>query len=63
MILRRAGFEVHHQKGSHIILKRTSSPNIRLVVPGHRTIKPGLLRAIIRDAGLSREQFLELVKK
>lgn len=61
--LQKAGFEVHHQKGSHIILKQTSPPHIRLSVPNHKEVKRGLLRAIIREAGLTRERFLELLEK
>lgn len=57
-ILEKAGFEVQYQKGSHVILKRNRSPHIRLPVPNHKTIKQGLLRAIIREAGLTREEFL-----
>ena len=62
-ILEQAGFEVHHQKGSHVVLKQTSSPHTRLPVPKHKTIKRGLLRAIIREAGLTRDEFLRLADK
>jgi len=60
-ILQKAGFEVVRQKGSHVIMiddKRT-----RIVVPVHpgKSIKPGLIRAIIRESGLSREDFLKLL--
>jgi len=62
-VLREVGFEVHHQKGSHIILRQSAAPHVRLSVPDHKTLKRGLLRSLIRDAGLTREEFLELVAK
>ena len=60
-VLTKAGFEVHHQKGSHIILKQTVAPFARLSVPNHKEIKRGLLLSLLRDAGLTREQFTSLL--
>jgi predicted RNA binding protein YcfA (HicA-like mRNA interferase family) len=42
-----------------------NSRNIRIVIPVHpgKDVKPGLIRAIIKEAGLSREDFLKLLKK
>jgi predicted RNA binding protein YcfA (HicA-like mRNA interferase family) len=59
-VLSKAGFEVHHQKGSHIILKQAAHPFARLSVPNHKAIRRGLLVALIREAGLTREQFFKL---
>lgn len=56
---RRAGYEVDHQTGSHIILRHSSQR--RLTVPNHRELAKGTLRALIREAGLSKEQFAELL--
>lgn len=60
--LKRAGFLEDRQKGSHLILMHPES-NARTVVPVHsgRAIKEPLLRAIVRDAGLSIQEFLELL--
>lgn len=59
--LQRAGFVVKRQKGSHVILRR-DDPYARVVVPSHRKpLKPGTLRQIIRDAGLTVEEFTELL--
>ena len=56
--LAKVGFTVARQKGSHIILVR----NDRVVpVPRHEEIKRGLLMEIIVEAGLTREEFLELL--
>ena len=60
-VLTRSGFEVHHQKGSHIILKQTRSPFARLSVPNHKELKRGLLLSLIREAGLTREQLISLL--
>ena len=56
---RRAGYEVDHQTGSHIILRHPSQR--RLTVPNHRELAKGTLRALIREAGLTKEQFTELL--
>ncbi|MGO9287542.1 MAG: type II toxin-antitoxin system HicA family toxin [Polyangia bacterium] len=60
--LKRAGFVEDRQKGSHLILIHPGT-KVRTVVPVHpgRTIKEPLLRAILRDANLSANEFLELL--
>ena len=62
-ILVKEDFYVHHQTGSHIIMKSTKDLSIRISIPNHRVIKRGLLRAIIYQAGLTREEFLNLIDK
>ena len=52
--LRRLGFEERRQTGSHVILRRESR---RVVVPLHKPIKPGTLRGLIEQAGVSVEVF------
>ena len=62
--LQAAGFEIRRQKGSHIIMKRRAPPPVRTIpVPNHKTIKPGTLKSIIRQAGLTVNEFNELLKK
>ena len=56
----RAGFEVKRQRGSHVILVKAGI-TATLSVPGHRQLKPGTLRALIRKAGLTVDEFAELV--
>ena len=60
-LLSKIGFEVDHQTGSHIILRQKEEPHRRITVPNHKEIAKGTLRAIIRQAGLTREEFLELI--
>ncbi len=62
-VFSKARFEFHHQNGSHMILKQTVPPYLRVSVPDHKAIKRGLLRGIIREAGLSREEFERLLEK
>lgn len=60
--LERSGFEVRRQKGSHVHLRRESDGR-RTTVPVHsgKTLPPGTLRAILRDAGLDPEDFRKLI--
>ena len=58
--LEKAGFEVKRQHGSHIVLRR-DQPFAQLVVPDHRELDTGTLRAIIRQAGMNPEQFIQLL--
>ena len=59
--LNSIGYIVDHQTGSHIILRHKDPPHRRLTVPDHKELAKGTLRAIIRQAGLTREEFLELM--
>ncbi|MBI5826648.1 MAG: type II toxin-antitoxin system HicA family toxin [Deltaproteobacteria bacterium] len=58
--LERAGFRVVRQKGSHVVLHR-NNPFAQTVVPERREIGKGLLRSILRQAGLSADEFLKLL--
>lgn len=59
--LSRAGYELDHQTGSHLILRRREPPHLRITVPNHKEIAKGTLRAIIRDSGLTVEEFVRLL--
>ena len=58
--LERHGYRATRQKGSHVRLHHNNSCFKPLTVPTHKTIKPGLLHKIIRDANLTPEEFLNL---
>jgi predicted RNA binding protein YcfA (HicA-like mRNA interferase family) len=58
--LAKAGFYIKRQQGSHMILRR-DEPFAQVVVPDHKTLDRGTLRAIIRQAGLSTDEFLKLL--
>ena len=58
--LQRVGFRVRRQHGSHMILRR-DEPFAQTVVPAHRELDRETLRAILRQADLSIEQFVQLL--
>ena len=62
-VLQKAGFKVLRQKGSHVIMM--NDKKTRIVVPVHpgKDVKPGLIRAIIKEAGLTRDEFIKLLKE
>ncbi|MFQ5829492.1 MAG: type II toxin-antitoxin system HicA family toxin [Candidatus Methylomirabilia bacterium] len=56
--LRRAGWVVVRQRGSHIRLqKHTPDETLKLIVPAHRPIKRSTLSHILKQARLSVEEF------
>lgn len=59
--LGRIGYEVDRQRGSHIVLRNREPPHRRLTVPDHDEVAKGTLRSIIRQAGLSVEEFKALL--
>jgi len=60
--LAKIGYEKDHQKGSHIVLRQVEHPHRRLVVPDHKEVAKGTLRAIIKQVGLTVEEFIELLR-
>ncbi len=59
--LMKIGYEKDRQKGSHIILRHSAPPHRRITVPDHKEIAKGTIRSIIREAGLTVEQFHSLL--
>ncbi len=55
----RAGFVPGKPEGSHVTLKKPGFPII--VIPLHREVSPFLLRSQIKRAGLTEDQFLDLL--
>jgi len=56
----RAGWRVDRQRGSHVVMLK-SGHIASLSIPQHRELAPGTLRALIRAAGLSVEEFVNLL--
>jgi predicted RNA binding protein YcfA (HicA-like mRNA interferase family) len=56
-IFEKFGYVLDHQTGSHMILWHELKPT--LSVPNHRELAPGLLRHLIRQAGITVDEFLE----
>jgi predicted RNA binding protein YcfA (HicA-like mRNA interferase family) len=58
--LEMMGFEQVRQRDSHVVLKKqTPEGAIGCVVPLHRELAVGTLRGILRQAGVTPEEFME----
>jgi len=60
--LERAGFVVHHVRGSHYYLRHPEKSGLLVTVPYHnRDLKRGTLRSILRQAGITLEELADLL--
>ena len=57
--LERLGFAMTRQRGSHMVMRRGSSG---CVVPNHRELKIGTLAGLLKQAGVSSDDFIEALK-
>jgi predicted RNA binding protein YcfA (HicA-like mRNA interferase family) len=57
----RVGYQTDRQRGSHIVLRQAEPPHRRLTIPDHKELKKGTLRALIRQSGLSVDEFVALL--
>lgn len=55
------GWKFRRQKGSHMVL--TKPNHFPLSIPDHKELDRGLLRSLIRDSGLSVDEFYKLISK
>ena len=63
-VLLKAGFYVHHQKGSHARLFHRDKLELKVTIPIHnKDIPERTLSAILRQASITAEEFLELLKR
>lgn len=58
--LEKLGFEVVRQRGSHMVLRRGASG---CVVPNHRELKTGTLSGVLKQAGVTSEELVGVLKK
>ena len=58
-ILQKIGYYIRNQKGSHVHLRHPIRPP--LTIPNHREVARGTLREIIKQAGLSNDDFQKLI--
>jgi predicted RNA binding protein YcfA (HicA-like mRNA interferase family) len=56
----KAGWVFNRQRSSHMILTKAGVA-VNLSIPDHRELDRGLLRGLIRDAGITVEEFVELL--
>ena len=60
--LKKAGFYIHHTKGSHHVLKHADKPHLRVTLAFHdKDLKRRTLSSIIDQTELSPEEFLKLL--
>jgi predicted RNA binding protein YcfA (HicA-like mRNA interferase family) len=60
--LGRAGFLLHHVRGSHHYFRHPAKPGVLVTVPFHnRDLKRGTLRAILRQAGITLDELGRLL--
>ena len=57
----KIGYLKDHQRGSHMILRHRGPPHRRLTVPDHKELAKGTMRSLIREAGLTVEEFQNLL--
>ncbi|MEJ2745560.1 MAG: type II toxin-antitoxin system HicA family toxin [bacterium] len=58
----RAGWLFARQRGSHMIMTKDGM-DVTLSIPNHRELKRPLLRHLIKDAGMSEDDFILYLKK
>jgi len=56
-VLEKSGFVQRSQKGSHVKLRNGFGRTV--IIPMHRTVAKGTLASILRQAGISAEEFAE----
>ncbi|MGQ0655691.1 MAG: type II toxin-antitoxin system HicA family toxin [Betaproteobacteria bacterium] len=56
--LERLGFVMARQRGSHIVMRRGPTG---CVVPNHRELKTGTLAGVLKQAGVSTEEFIKVL--
>ncbi len=60
-VLEKLGFKPIRQTGSHLVMGKDKQ---RIVIPIHnKPLKPGLIRIIIRELGITREEFFKLIRE
>jgi predicted RNA binding protein YcfA (HicA-like mRNA interferase family) len=62
-ILRKVGFEIKRQKGSHVFLQHPDGRATVVPIHSGETIGPGLMAKILRDVNMTKEEFYQLLKE
>jgi predicted RNA binding protein YcfA (HicA-like mRNA interferase family) len=61
-VLRKFGYEIARQKGSHVRLRNEADPRrLPVTVPRHKELARGTLKSILADAGISTEELLAAI--
>lgn len=61
--LKRAGFYIDHQVGSHVTLRHESTPSLKVIVPVHKgkELAPKTLQSILKSAGIDPDELRDLL--
>jgi len=59
--LKKIGYQEDRQTGSHIILRHKDPPHRRLTVPNHKEVAKGTLKSIIKQSGITVDEFIDLL--
>ncbi|NQU82731.1 MAG: type II toxin-antitoxin system HicA family toxin [Parcubacteria group bacterium] len=62
-ILKKNGFQVDHTTGSHFVLYNPETKRRAIVAHHNKDLPQGTLMSILSEAGITRKEFLELLKK
>lgn len=62
-LLKKAGFTIERQRGSHIFLKHNDGRATVVPIHSGETIGPGLLSKILRDVEMTKDDLLKLTKR
>ncbi len=61
-VLRKFGYEIARQKGSHVRLRNGAQPRrLPVTVPLHKELARDTLKSILADAGISAEELLAAI--
>ena len=64
VLISKFGFRISRQRGDLVVLVKFIDSEKRVtVVPLHKELKPGTLLGVLKLARISREEFLEALKK
>lgn len=59
--LTKRGFVIKRQKGSHVFLEHPDGRRTTILLHGNEELRPEILVMIMKDLGMSREDFFELL--
>jgi predicted RNA binding protein YcfA (HicA-like mRNA interferase family) len=63
-ILLKSGFYIQHQKGSHVRLKHNTRNDLHVTIPIHgKTLPEKTLRSALKQADMTDDEFIRLLKK
>jgi len=60
-VISKLGFDLARQSGSHVIFKNSTGKRVTIPYHAGKTLHPKIVQSIIRDSGLSTEEFLNLL--